>query len=79
MTMQTPLVASLDFQRQSGQMKRKWSNEMTGKVHGQRGRTLVTMQAKGKGKKKDSDDSTSCQPLHCIEITHQLFCICTHH
>ena len=60
MTVQTPLVASLDFRRQVGmEMRRKWSDEMAGKLHGQKGRMLVTMQAKGKGRKKDSDESAS--------------------
>ena len=36
---------------------RQWTQHGAGQPLGHRGRALTTMQAKGKGKKKDSDDS----------------------
>lgn len=40
-------------------MRRVWTHHSAGRLSVQRGRALTTMQAKAKGRKKDSDDSES--------------------
>lgn len=49
---------------------RRWSQQSAGKASGHKGRTLVTMQAKAKGKKKDSDDSKFCMGNHVHRKCH---------
>lgn len=60
MAVQKPLVGSLDFRRHmTTDMRRVWTHHSAGRLSVQRGRALTTMQAKAKGRKKDSDDSES--------------------
>ncbi len=70
--MQKPLVGPLDLRRHMNtEMRKAWTHHSAGRLSVQRGRALTTMQAKAKGRQKESDDSES---LH-FETSHEHRCM----
>ena len=58
LTLQTPLVGPLEIRKHMAmELGRRWTQHSPGQLSGHRARALTTAQAKGKGKRKDSDDS----------------------
>ena len=56
--LQTPLVRPLDVRNHMAmKFGRHWMQQGPAQLYGQRAQALTTVRAKGKGRKKDSDDS----------------------